>query len=97
MQASLEGTRKMHINLSGKTALVTNSTAGIGFAIAKGLTGARVRIVVNGRTRERVDLALGESKAMVMGASPEGAVADASTAAGSSRCPATQAEALPIH
>ncbi len=33
----------MNISLTGKTALVTGSTNGIGFAIAKGLAGRRRR------------------------------------------------------
>ena len=36
----------MNIDLSGKTALVTGSTAGIGFAIAKGLTAAGAIVVL---------------------------------------------------
>ncbi len=39
----------MNIDLSGKTALVTGSTAGIGFAIAKGLAAARAIVILNGR------------------------------------------------
>jgi NAD(P)-dependent dehydrogenase (short-subunit alcohol dehydrogenase family) len=38
------------IDLTGKTAIVTGSTAGIGFAIAKGLVGAGATVIVNGRT-----------------------------------------------
>ena len=45
----------MKIDLSGKTALVTGSTAGIGHAIAKGLAAAGADVVVNGRTQAKVD------------------------------------------
>ena len=41
----------MKIDLSGKTALVTGSTSGIGHAIAKGLAAAGATVVVNGRTQ----------------------------------------------
>jgi NAD(P)-dependent dehydrogenase (short-subunit alcohol dehydrogenase family) len=43
----------MDLQLTGKLALVTGSTAGIGFAIAKGLAGEGARVIVNGRTEER--------------------------------------------
>ncbi|MFJ1699506.1 SDR family NAD(P)-dependent oxidoreductase [Streptomyces sp. NPDC088252] len=44
----------MQIDLSGRTALVTGSTQGIGHAIAVGLARAGARVVVNGRGEERV-------------------------------------------
>jgi hypothetical protein len=45
------------LKLSGKIALVTGSTAGIGFAIAKSLASEGAHVYANGRTRERVDAA----------------------------------------
>ncbi|MFF4147982.1 SDR family NAD(P)-dependent oxidoreductase [Streptomyces sp. NPDC001698] len=48
----------MQIDLSGRTALVTGSTQGIGHAIATGLARAGARVVVNGRGEERVAAAV---------------------------------------
>ncbi|CDG22376.1 Uncharacterized oxidoreductase yvaG [Xenorhabdus poinarii G6] len=44
----------MNINLEGKTAIVTGSTAGIGLAIAHGLYQAGASVVLNGRSEERL-------------------------------------------
>ena len=48
----------MDLELRGKCALVTGSTAGIGFAIAKALAREGARVIVNGRTQSGVDRAL---------------------------------------
>jgi NAD(P)-dependent dehydrogenase (short-subunit alcohol dehydrogenase family) len=48
----------MQLDLSGKTALVTGSTQGIGKAIAAGLAAAGARVGVNGRSAESVDRAI---------------------------------------
>ncbi|MGW2835560.1 SDR family NAD(P)-dependent oxidoreductase [Streptomyces sp. NPDC001286] len=53
----------MHIDLSGRTALVTGSTQGIGYAIAVGLARAGARVAVNGRGAERVTDAVSRVKA----------------------------------
>lgn len=47
----------MNIDLSGRTALVTGSTDGIGFATAKGLAAAGAAVIVNGRSQEKADAA----------------------------------------
>ena len=52
----------MKIDLSGKTALVTGSTSGIGHAIARGLAAAGADVVVNGRTQVKVDAAVAAIK-----------------------------------
>lgn len=39
----------MNLHLEGKTALVTGSTAGIGYAIAKGLAAEGAHVIINGR------------------------------------------------
>jgi NAD(P)-dependent dehydrogenase (short-subunit alcohol dehydrogenase family) len=48
----------MDLQLKNKTALVSGSTAGIGFAIAKQLAQEGATVIVNGRTTERVDAAV---------------------------------------
>jgi NAD(P)-dependent dehydrogenase (short-subunit alcohol dehydrogenase family) len=44
----------VNIDLTGKTALVTGSTQGIGYAIAEGLASSGARVAVNGRSAHRV-------------------------------------------
>lgn len=48
----------MNLQLSGKLALVTGSTAGIGYAIAKSLAEEGADVIVNGRSQESVDEAV---------------------------------------
>ncbi len=71
----------MKIDLTGKTALITGSTAGIGRAIAEGLAKAGANVVVNGRKQETVDRAVTAGSA-VAGAKVCGVAADVSTPAG---------------
>ena len=70
----------MNIDLSGKTALVTGSTSGIGYAIAKGLTASGAAVVINGRTQDNVNTAV--RKLDGVGGSVRGIAADVSTATG---------------
>jgi NAD(P)-dependent dehydrogenase (short-subunit alcohol dehydrogenase family) len=72
----------MKIDLSGKTALVTGSTTGIGHAIAKGLAGAGAEVVINGRTQAKVDAAVAAIRKALPEARFRGVAADVSTAAG---------------
>src|SRR5208283_2740159 len=53
----------MNLQLEGKRALVTGSTAGIGLAIATALANEGVAVIVNGRTQARVDKAIKTSGA----------------------------------
>src|SRR6201991_3126012 len=70
----------MKIDLSGKTALVTGSTAGIGHAIARGLAASGASVVINGRGQDKVDAAV--RKLEGAGAKVRGIAADVSTEAG---------------
>ena len=47
----------MKIDLTGKTALVTGSTDGIGFATARALAEAGADVIVNGRSQDKTDAA----------------------------------------
>jgi NAD(P)-dependent dehydrogenase (short-subunit alcohol dehydrogenase family) len=53
----------MNLQLQGKTALVTGSTAGIGLAIATELAREGGEVIINGRTQARVDAAMKSSGA----------------------------------
>ena len=66
----------MNLDLEGKRALVTGSTAGIGLAIATALAKEGAEVIVNGRTQSRVDHAVKASRAA------HGIAADLGTEAG---------------
>ncbi len=73
----------MDLQLTGKTALVTGSTAGIGFAIAAALAREGADVILNGRTRERVDAAIKKLGTLVEnGGKVAGVAADLGTAEG---------------
>jgi len=72
----------MDLGLTGKRALVTGSTAGIGFATAEALAREGAAVVVNGRTQGRVDSAVARIRGAVPTARIDGIAADVSTAAG---------------
>ncbi len=72
----------MNLGLQGKLAVVTGSTAGIGFAIASTLVAEGARVVMNGRTEERVAAALNQIRLGAKGAEVTGVAADLGTAAG---------------
>jgi len=70
------------LKLIGKIALVTGSTAGIGFAIAKSLASEGAHVYVNGRTQERVNAAMAAIRSNAAGAKVDGIAADFSGPAG---------------
>jgi NAD(P)-dependent dehydrogenase (short-subunit alcohol dehydrogenase family) len=70
------------VKLAGKVALVTGSTAGIGFAIAKSLAGEGAHVYVNGRTQPRVDAALAAIRSYTKAGKVDGIAADLSGARG---------------
>lgn len=57
----------MDLQLKNKRALITGSTAGIGFAIAKALSAEGADTIINGRSREAVDKAVSELSASATG------------------------------
>jgi NAD(P)-dependent dehydrogenase (short-subunit alcohol dehydrogenase family) len=72
----------MIIDLTDRHAIVTGSTSGIGFAIAKGLAEAGATVVVNGRTHHKVEQAKERLIGCVPRAKVHGIAADLSTADG---------------
>jgi NAD(P)-dependent dehydrogenase (short-subunit alcohol dehydrogenase family) len=70
----------MDLKLTNKLALVTGSTAGIGYAIAQALAREGARVIVNGRTQAAVDAAVADIKSST-GADALGFAGDLGTSA----------------
>ncbi|MBF4609381.1 SDR family NAD(P)-dependent oxidoreductase [Curtobacterium sp. VKM Ac-1393] len=66
----------MDLRLEGKTAFVSGSTGGIGYAVASALTGEGAAVVVNGRDTGRVQDAVNRLRSAHPGSKPSGLVAD---------------------
>ena len=69
----------MDLKLTGKTALVTGSTGGIGFGIAKTLLAEGAQVIINGRSQDSVDKATAALK-RATGRTPLGFAGDMSKA-----------------
>ncbi|WP_420138610.1 SDR family NAD(P)-dependent oxidoreductase [Sphingomonas sp.] len=73
----------MDLQLAGKTAIVTGSTAGIGLAIAERLAGEGVAVTITGRSQDKLDAAARQIQAKASGAGSVRAIlADVATAPG---------------
>ncbi len=72
----------MDLQLRGKRALVTGSTAGIGFAIAEALAKEGAGVIVNGRTKQRVDEAVEKLRSAFPSSDIQNLAVDLSTADG---------------
>jgi NAD(P)-dependent dehydrogenase (short-subunit alcohol dehydrogenase family) len=72
----------MDFGLKGKRAVVSGSTAGIGFAIAAALAAEGAQVIVNGRTEARVTAAVQSIRQRVTNAEVRGVPADLGTAQG---------------
>ncbi len=53
----------MDLQLKGKTAFISGSTQGIGFAIAQKLLEEGAKVIINGRTEARINEAIEKLKA----------------------------------
>jgi NAD(P)-dependent dehydrogenase (short-subunit alcohol dehydrogenase family) len=74
----------MDLQLKGRLALVTGSTAGIGLAIAEALAREGARVIVNGRKQEAVDVVV-DRLHVETGADVDGFAGDLTTAADAER------------
>jgi NAD(P)-dependent dehydrogenase (short-subunit alcohol dehydrogenase family) len=72
----------MNLDIADRTAFISGSTAGIGWAAARQLAAEGTSVVLNGRTAERVDDAVQRLKDAVPGGDVRGIAADLGTATG---------------
>jgi NAD(P)-dependent dehydrogenase (short-subunit alcohol dehydrogenase family) len=76
----------MNLQLDGKKAFFTGSTAGIGFAIACALAREGASVVISGRTQQRVDNATEDIGKEIRDAKISGIAVDLATPDGISKC-----------
>jgi NAD(P)-dependent dehydrogenase (short-subunit alcohol dehydrogenase family) len=76
---SVATAQAMDLQLKGKTALITGSTGGIGYGIAKVLLAEGAEVIINGRTQQSVDKAAA-SLEQATGKAPRGFAGDMSKA-----------------
>jgi NAD(P)-dependent dehydrogenase (short-subunit alcohol dehydrogenase family) len=82
----------MDLQLDSKRALVSGSTAGIGYAIAQALAKEGAHVIVNGRTQERVDAAIHKLNSTSLQGKVEGFAADLGTSDGVNQITAKYAD-----
>ena len=70
----------MNLELNKKTAVISGSTKGIGFAVARQLAAEGAHVIVNGRTDKAVTSAVEQIQEAVPSAKVEGFAGDLSTA-----------------
>jgi NAD(P)-dependent dehydrogenase (short-subunit alcohol dehydrogenase family) len=66
----------MNLQLQDKTAFISGSTQGIGFSIAQQLLSEGAQVIINGRTQEKIDQAIGKLKTIMPDAKVSGIKAD---------------------
>jgi NAD(P)-dependent dehydrogenase (short-subunit alcohol dehydrogenase family) len=75
----------MDLELGGRRAVITGSTAGIGYAIARGLAAEGAQVVITGRTQASVEGALARLRKDLPKAAADGVAADCATADGAEK------------
>lgn len=72
----------MNVDLTNRKAVITGSTAGVGFAMARTLASAGAEIVINGRRPQAIDTAIERLMTELPSATVSGVACDVGTAAG---------------
>jgi 3-oxoacyl-[acyl-carrier protein] reductase len=83
----------MNLNLTGKTALVTAASGGIGSGVAEALAEAGVRVAISGRTLATLEM-VAETLASRAGGRPAIVVGDVGAKSGPAQIAAEAAAAL---